>query len=200
MALPAITGVCRIAVRGTTGHGTQWVNVHHVKKSSGTWDASAITAYVPHLEKLYGGPAYSAGNEWLLKRCHTSLKLVDYTFTPLDGSSASTVVNSALVGGDSTQQLPAEVAFVLSLRTGFRGRSYRGRLYLPQFCVDATDATGQLGSAIATSIIGQAQGYLTATNAAGYLWGVASYKYSYFNSITSVSMDLNADVQRRRKA
>lgn len=49
--------------------------------------------------------------------------------TPLDGATASTTLGVTLVGGSAQEPLPPQNAISITLNTGLRGRSRRGRIF-----------------------------------------------------------------------
>lgn len=210
--LPVIAGTVRVSVQGTTPGGQQWVNVHHARYATGASNPgpTEITAFDALFVKFYIGPAIGGG-VFVLGSCRSACKLVQITYTPLDGVSNSLVIPHAASGASATAtNAPNEVAQVLTLRTGTRGRRYRGRIYLPPFSSDNYDGNGQLNSAQAGVIITQYNGMKASLGAAQWEVGVASYGHGtdhgvpttwspFFTPITTVTMDLAADVQRRRK-
>jgi hypothetical protein len=121
----------------------------------------------------------------------------------------------APVAGSSIENpLPAAVSFVVTLRTGLRGRSYQGRVYLAGFSEGANDTLGgitALASGHATAFIdGIRVGMVTGTPS--LTMGVVSRFTTIppattaiernppvINSVTGiVAMDLRWDTQRRR--
>jgi hypothetical protein len=133
-------------------------------------------------------------------------------YTPLDGSSTS-ILKPHVATGASAYALnaPSEVSCVLTLRTNHRGRRYRGRIFLPPFAADCFDANGQVVAGIAAGQIANFAGLTAALVPLQWVPVVASYGYSllkdgtvstwtpFATPITSATMDLRADVQRRRK-
>lgn len=199
MPLPVIPSVCRVAVRGTCPSGQRWVNVVHVHKAAaGAWVAGDIAVVQPLLVRLWKGAAFGAGADWM-GNCNTTCTIDDMTYTPLDGSSPSTVQTVALAGVSASVSLPSEVAFVLTLRTPIRGRRARGRIYLPPPVNGAMVAPGVLQATSVTATVAQATGLQTALIAAGFSLEVTSYKFVQTNAVTVFSMDNKGDVQRGRK-
>jgi hypothetical protein len=179
--------------------GQRWVNVHHVRKVAvGAWAPADVTAVQAIMVRLYKGAAMGGGQDYMAN-CNNTLTLDDVTYTPLDGTSPSTVVTVALAGASAAVSCPSEVAFVLTLRTGYRGRANRGRVYLPAPITTAIVAPGVLLATSVTSTVAQAVGMQALLVAAGYEHVVASYKYANQHFITGYSMDNKADVQRGRK-
>ena len=111
------------------------------------------------------------------------------SFTPLTN----------LTGVKSTDALPASVADVISWRTGFAGRSYRGRTYLPGW-VDG-DANGSTFITAATSLASAlATDLLNHHGPVGLEadLSVASIKKLLLTHITGFAIDAFVDSQRKR--
>lgn len=213
MPLPTITGVVRVSCRGTNVAGQQWVNVLHFQHGNpGTsFTNSDINALDAKLARLYSGTAYTTGVPWLTI-CTSNTQLVDFTYYPLDGTSSPTVTPHAALGAAaSTTNQPSEVAHVLTLRTGIRGRRYRGRIYLPAAGTGAmSGTTGQMITANVNNFLTQARGLLADLQTIQWYWSVVSYGHGTLHGVpqtwtpfstplTDVNMDGVADVQRRRK-
>lgn len=199
MPLPVIVDVVRAAVRGTCPSGQRWINVHHLRKIAGApWLAGDFTTIDPLLRRLYSGAAFGAGIPWM-SSCVAAVTLDDISYTPLDGTSPTSVITAGLAGGAAGTSLPSEVAAVLTLRTNLRGRSHRGRVYLPPVSTGTVSAGGIIPAANVTGEVAQAGGMSTALVAAGYWPCVASYLLHTSSDITSYTMDNRFDVQRGRK-
>lgn len=213
MPLPSITGVVRVSARGTNVAGQQWVNVMHFQHGNpGTsFTNTDLNALDAKLARLYSGTAYTTGQPWLTN-CPSTTTLVDFTYYPLDGTSSPTTTPHAAAGASSaTTNQPSEVAHVLTLRTGVRGRRYRGRIYLPAVSTASmAGATGNLTTTVVTNFLVQARGLLADLQTIQWFWAVASYGHGTLHGqpqswtpfatvLTDVTMDAVADVQRRRK-
>jgi hypothetical protein len=221
MPLPVIGGVVRCSVVGKSQGGGPWVNVWHWMYADGASSpgSSEIDALHAVFGRFYTGTIYPGGNTYLAAcATNTTVERVDYTV--LNGTSLgyTKTLTGAGAGGAST--MPAEVSPVLTLRTNTRGRRYRGRLYLPPPAQSATviDSSGKLLTAVANAIITQATGMASAASAIQWKPVVASYgkslikdpndKYDkievtwtpFATPVTTWTMDLVLDVQRRRKA
>lgn len=213
MPLPTLTGVVRVSSRGTNVAGQQWVNVLHFQHGNPgtTFTNSDLNALDAKLARLYVGTAYTTGAPWLTQ-CANGTTLVDFTYYPLDGMSSPTQLPHAAAGtaGASLNQ-PSEIAHVLTLRTGIRGRRYRGRIYLPALASSAiAGASGNVTPSIINNFLVQARGLLADLQTIQWFWCVASYGHGTLHGqpqswtpfatvITDVTMDGVADVQRRRK-
>jgi len=111
------------------------------------------------------------------------------SYTPLSGNA----------GSKGTDALPASVANVVKWTTGFAGRSFRGRTYVPGW-VDA-DATG---SSFVNSAITQVQALASAlllyagSGSQPVDFMVASIKDLALRIVTGFAVDAIVDSQRRR--
>lgn len=202
MPLPLIANTVRITYRGSLPSGTQWANVMHARYfgASGSPTTTDIAAAESNLRRLYVSPAFAGGDYWLHK-CGTLVTLIDATCYVLNGTSVPQVMNISANGSQPTpiQQVPQECAAVLTLRSDKRGRSYRGRVYLPAWDRQNSDAQGNLTTGATTGTVAQAQALQTALVGISWEWVVASYLHSTAERVTTFTMDTRPDVQRRRK-
>jgi hypothetical protein len=106
---------------------------------------------------------------------------------------------AANVGTRAGGGSPIDTCSVVSLRTGFPGRSQRGRMYLPQHdTVSAT--TGQIVGTTATDFANNVALFLNTFSGARPGWGaVVSRTLGSSLPITQVLCDTIPDVQRRRE-
>jgi hypothetical protein len=65
--------------------------------------------------------------------------LTSVAVTPLDGTSATTIIPSEKVGAFSGAPVTDSVAMVVTFRTGTAGRSHRGRAYIPGLATAALE-------------------------------------------------------------
>lgn len=202
--------------------GRQWVNVIHARYAAGASSPgpTEIAALDAILVRLYTGAIFSGGSVWF-SLCSLDVKLTDATYYVLNGTASPVVISHVAQGSLSTNTgLPSEVAHCITLRTGTRGRRYRGRIYLPAVSA-ANAAGGNLLATAVTSTLAQLQGIVAAAAAIQWEIGVASYGSSwnrgpnnahgaashvtwspFFTSIgnpSQATMDQKPDVQRRRK-
>jgi len=204
MPLPTIAGTVRVAFQGKVPSGQQWVNVWHVRYAGGASapGASDITALDAIITKIYFGTAAGGGQTWFAN-CNAATTVEQTTYLPLDNTSLATVVAHPATGVGASNSLPSEVAHVLTLRSAMRGRSRRGRIYLPCQTIASLTATGESNS-------GNIAAFITNLNAIKGLlggpattpfweFGIASYKLSVFTPLASFTMDGHPDVQTRRR-
>jgi len=180
-------------------NGQTFVNVLHFKKTSGSIDAAAITALNTELTKLYGGAAYSGGAVPMLNNCPAATQTLDVTYTPLDGSSASTVLALAATGSGTTDLLPGETCPIITLRTAIRGRSYRGRVYLPAQHDTSQTSSGGVATGVIVAYNLQLAGFLAALTGINWQWVVASYLLSQATPVTAALLRNYYAAQRRRR-
>jgi hypothetical protein len=128
--------------------------------------------------------------------------LTSFDITPLDGVGATVTVNTPedviWSGSTGTESLP-QVACIIKLTTALRGRSFRGRLYLP-----FTDESKQDDGNVAPSILGTVttawETFVADMLAGGAELVVASYKLEEANAVTSLLLEDKTATQRRRQA
>lgn len=200
MPLPTISQVVRTQLRGLCPSGQVWINTYHFHANGvGVWGSTQIAALDVMIKKLYSTNVYASGIA-LKSLWSPNTTWTDTVYTPLDGSSASTTITAGVPGTGTAPDLPSEVSPVVTLRTGTRGRSYRGRVYLPPTVTGASTATGFITTAIVNNLVAQFNGWIADLPATGpgYLV-VASYHLSIATAVTVSSVDNKFDVQRRRK-
>lgn len=104
-------------------------------------------------------------------------------------------------GGGSS--LPQEVAQVVTLRSGFAGASYRGRMYLPCNSSGALDTNGSCTTAALSTMVTTISNAFIAMNAdVTYTSAdvvVYSRKLHTTQAVVSIEMGTVFDVQRRRR-
>lgn len=113
------------------------------------------------------------------------------------------------VGGTITGiTYPNEVSFCVSLRSGNRGRSARGRTYILAVSRSVMDTDNAITSAFATSLTTAFDALIAALEANGTPLVIVSYRTAnaprvggpvYFTVQNSTIVDLVVDSQKRRK-
>jgi hypothetical protein len=173
MPLPVITDTIRCSVEGLLANGESWANILHARKSGVLTFAGAITVLEAHLPQFWtnhvaGSPAwgYYAGTGASVQRVR---------YTPLDGSTPTTVVSHIQAGANATDPLPAQDALALTLYTATRGRRYRGRFFMGGFTEGENDATGHALASMVTDLTAQFQAVITGLVGTGVSLVVASY-------------------------
>ena len=187
MHLPVIANTFRVAigwVDGTTGQIA--TNVIHIEDPGG--NAPAVATMVDN-----------AINHNMLAAVSDHAHINEYTVTPLDGVSGTIVQTPSGIntGGGGSTSSPASSA-VVTVRTAKRGRSFRGRVFLP-FIDEAQIADGLLtGGVELTTATGFAT-FLASISGAGGTWVIASYKLATATPVTSVAVLRALGTQRRRQ-
>ena len=100
-------------------------------------------------------------------------------------------------GGNAGTQLPAQLAVVMSLRTGARGAGGRGRMYLPLTSI--TLSTGRIHSTQQTPLTAAGKAFLEALNTYGPVPAVVNARKLQYSAIDRVAVGDLMDVQRRRR-
>lgn len=102
----------------------------------------------------------------------------------------------------SASPLPNQLALVVTLLTGFPGRSKRGRVYLPAPAASQLSADGQASSVSVDTIGGAYRDALQAMkdDTLSCPPVVASATTTAMTDITSIRVDSKLDTQRRRAA
>ncbi len=199
MPLPVISNTVRAAVSGLQGNGKPWTNVWHIQwTGAGSPSPTNITTMDGIFDDFYAGPAAGGGNYWCSRMClGGSLQQIVYTL--LDGTSPSITVSHVLAATGGAGCAPGEVAAVLTLRSATRGRSYRGRVYLPGVDKALLNNDGTFTAALVANATLQAAAVNAALVAATWRIVVASYRLQLATPVTQFTMNGQADVQRRRK-
>lgn len=132
----------------------------------------------------------------------TDTGIVSYTVTPLDGTSASAV--HATSGTKWFGQVTAgtdivpQAAVLASHRTGVRGRSFRGRTYLP-WPAESVCQSGSLVSGTLSTQQSAWDAFLAAMETASHELVVASYKLSNQAIVATTTIENLLATQRRRQ-
>jgi len=158
--------------------------------------------------------AFSSSNLALSMATTFSLHHIEIRSMTSNANPWYVASGAAVPGAGTGNPLPAATSFVLTFKTGLRGRSYNGRIYLCGWTEDANDAAGGCTQASATAAINFMASLNAAFTGAPNLmtpsilsrWttvpgaGVATERNPpILTPITSTTnRDLRWDVQRRR--
>lgn len=186
MPLPVITDVCRITLSGLVEGGVGWSNTIHVARTStGSWSTS-IPLIDAEISKLYSQAGYGAGKYGWAQYNTDGTTFKQATYTPLDGATASTTINHSGTGVSTQAALPAQNAMVITLKTGTRGRSYRGRVFWTCNSREVMNGDGTIAQADLDGTVLAWQAFNTALGALATPCGlvVASYKNATSNAVT----------------
>jgi hypothetical protein len=184
-----IADTYRVAFNWTnTANSLTATNVMHYHKAGSS--AAAVAAIIDGL----GTSAMFVGQP-------TSCSITQLVVTPLDGSGVSFPLTPSTPAhwtgsGGAVDFLP-QVAIVIKLLTTKRGRSFRGRVFLP-FASEGQVTDGAVVGSTKTSLNTAWIAFHTAATAAGLDWCVASYKLAQQNPVAAVACESATATQRRR--
>lgn len=185
--LPVIENVYRVALNWAHPVLGNATNVIHFRGAPGS-AAGLFTALDDNV----------SNNLWLPVPSQAVIETV--VITPLDGETASlentTDGDTDWNGSISGQGMP-QVATLVKLRTAKRGKSYRGRIYLP-WLLESLFSEGEVAAAEAASCQAAWVTFRTDMAADGYTMVVASYLHATAELILTSTVELDAATQRRR--
>jgi hypothetical protein len=132
----------------------------------------------------------------------TTGKVTKLSALKLDGTSPTVDktdlnVDGRWQGNASGQPIP-QVAGLVKLRTATRGRSHRGRVFLPWVAEDVTDK-GFISTTVQGNIQDAWQDFITVMSAFAYPMVVASYRLHTAAAVTEVVAEAATGTQRRRQ-
>lgn len=192
-ALPVIADTYRVALNWLSSTGQIAANVIHIRTRASGHTAGDV------MENLDDN---AGSNLWL--SCSSSAVVKDVAITPLDGSSAtvhfSPASPGAWTGGQAGDFSPATSAIV-KLTTSLRGRSHRGRIFLP-FTGESVMSDGVLDSTTAASMNTEwtaFAGVIGADADTPMDIVVASYKLAQANIVDFFNVEGLLATQRRRQ-
>jgi len=142
MPLPPVTDVAKIEIEYTLD-SVPMVNVLHAHQTGG-WSLATLTALQGYI--------YTWASLELMPDLSAQLILTGITCTDIGVvAGAQFAASHSFPGGDAGDSLPANASLVMSWRTPYVGRSFRGRSYIPGIPahtqinpqqVDPTEAAG----------------------------------------------------------
>lgn len=186
MPLPVIAGTFRIALLWGTNSRPDAVNVIHMRASTATPST------------LFGAlNATVAPGMW--NWVSDQLKISRVVITKLDGATSSVEVATDLSakwsGQGSGEPIP-QVAGLVKITTGIRGRSARGRVFLP-FVAENRQNNGTMltGDVVTTAWEAFRTGFDTGDDGLG----VVSEKLGVFYKAESCAAEARSATQRRRQ-
>ena|SRR6267378_3168258 len=155
----------------------------------------------------------------LLPLLSTTIQLLRVIGTLLDVADGLQFISTTglpAAGSDSSAPVPSDVSFAISLRTGRRGRSFRGRNYLAGLHRDSLGSSiNTITTAFANAAVAAYTDIAAAGSDAGFVMGVVSRFSGFtivagkkvptprvtgiFTPITTIEVtDFTVDSQRRR--
>jgi hypothetical protein len=128
-------------------------------------------------------------------------KVTVYFYTGGPTAAYSGEFPLAMPGTGGASPLPDQTCLVATLRTGFTGRSRRGRMYLPCTSASLADASGLFDPSVPGDVVADLAHHFV--NIRDHMTGigtvsVVSQKLGAVFPVSDVDADLRPDVQRRR--
>jgi hypothetical protein len=193
MALPIIAQVYRVALEWFCV-GQSAVNVIHVATdAAGKTPLQVFTCLDAHVSTL------------MFDSVTADAAVATVNITPLDGVTPTGIFPTGSVakwgGNGSTDFIPA-AATIIKLATATRGRSFRGRIFLPFLAEDA-NSRGQIDGPTATAMSTAWTTFAAAIDADATTpmnLVVASYKLATAAAVTELHAETTAATQERRQA
>lgn len=168
-------------------------NVLHWRVPSGAFDLAEATGLANALLDAWAGhmAGITGTRVSLLKVKVQDLRSVPY---------ATYDVDTPRTGIDSSQQLPYQLAAVLSWHTAEPGRRGRGRTYVGGLCEDANDIDGQMTTAVNGQLLDYANALqaIVLADAVAVELAVLSRANVASYAVVAPTVDRRWDVQRRR--
>ena len=187
--LPTITDVFRCAFKWSSpDFPGNAVNVMHFR-SPGKNPADVATALDSHV----------VANMW----CHTSThsKITEVDITPLGSTGVTfpfpTPVAARWAGTETVFEANAQVAVIVKLLTAERGRSHRGRVYLP-WVNESVTTNGIFSAGNVTAMLAAWLAFQTAMVGDGHHLCIASYTLASSADVIATVVEKDTATQRRR--
>lgn len=169
-------------------------------ESTAAWSASGIGDVLVLIRDII--------EDDLLPLLSSSLQLVRLVGTLLDAVDAVSVtlnVSPPLAGGVAAESLPNNVAYTVTFLTSQRGRSFRGRNYVPGLTIDSVTAN-TISATVRVGLLAFYNALRDAIVGSGYQMVVVSRRTNNAPRTTGVTTpiidfttyDTNLDSQRRR--
>lgn len=142
----------------------------------------------------------SAVKPWVQATLDSKITAVD--ITPLDGvGMTETFVPTPGTGWEGIQPSgpsAPQIASIMKLTTASRGRSFRGRVYMP-WVAELACSNGVFTPSVYAAAVPIIQSWFTALTGAGAILQVASYKLGTAAPVTAITLENAMATQRRRQ-
>lgn len=198
MAFIPIPNTARVSIEFNWGGVTVVITLYFNKASA--WTDAQLTALAGDI------------NGWvadeLLPLMSSDIELISTNATDQSSSSGSSIDVAAAgtpAGEVAQPSIAQNVAAVVTHRTANRGRSYRGRNYIPGLPITAMQTVGTLSAATISALVAAYAALSDVETAEGCTHVVASRfadkaprTTGVTTPITSYTVDSNSDSQRRR--
>lgn len=173
---------------------------------SNVWHVNGAVATQPELQTL----ADALALEWDTTGWHGSLRdtvgaptWIVYDLNPGNPIAAEAVATQVSTGVGSS--VPSEIAAVITLRTGLRGRSFRGRTFVGPLDDDMLNSIGQIdqGAVGGQDLLDQFAAFWTVvdgidTGSGTHSLMVASFTLGRITPVTRIELDDQPDHQQSR--
>lgn len=200
MAFIPTAGCVRVDLQFDLG-GQQCHNILWVSKDS-TWTQAEREALNTAIKDWWHTTARSKFTTGIALQQVTSVNQETQ-----EAPSSTLIVSPQDPGTVSDTGLPNNVAMCATLRTGLRGRSYRGRMYLGGFGVTHRNGTTTWTTTAVADIITVLTALKTVIEGLAAVWVIVSHYHlkapratGLKTPITAVAIDQYMDSQRRRLA
>jgi hypothetical protein len=185
--LPVIADVYRLTLLWVHASGQRAVNVLHVHRTTST--AASVATLID---------ANVTANMW--QPLSSGASVQELHVLKLDGTSSTYELltsGAKWTGGTSGDFIP-QAAVLISLKTGLRGPSNRGRIFLP-FTTETSSGNGTLQTASQATMETAWSAFIAALGTGATTLVVASYAHAIFHNVDSFNVELPLATQRRRQ-
>jgi hypothetical protein len=171
-----------------TDSGLNATNVMHFRKASA--DAEDVANTID---------GNVVAGMWGVTRQHAHVHTLEVT--PLDGSGATftflTGDPAKWSGGDSPGDAIPQMAAIIKLVTSKRGRSYRGRVFIP-WVTESNQTAGKIAGAAVTSLQSAWTTFVSDMDGDSCQLVIASYALATAEDVTAILAESFSGTQRRR--
>lgn len=190
MPLPVISDTFRCALT--------WHNVNTRRDAVNVMHVHSSTLTIANIFSEFDTNVTAA----MWNQTVTDTVATQMTITPLDGVGTSVVfpITAAAKwkGAQASGNTIPQAAAILKITTANRGRSYRGRMFLP-FVAESVHDDGNYNASAAAAQLAAWQTFVGVINGHGLDFGVASYKLAVFTEQTGLFVEPRTATQRRRQ-
>ena len=183
------------------------MRLHEQQIENVLWFKAAVPIDTTVLQSI----AVAVGNKYsatILPLLSTNLTMVEVFCVDMESDSGGVYSNAPATppgGGVTGEALPNNCALCLTLVTGLRGRSYRGRVYVPALPESETSGN-DVSSVLVNSLVTAYTGMITVVPSTLAVWSVCSRRHNKVERpsgvltpiVTVKATDNVVDSQRRR--
>ena len=189
--LPVIPDVVRVAFT--------WTNPAYTRHAVNVMHFNCVPTDIAHLRTTLEANV----NALMWSQTPAASTITSLRFTPLDGMGSSldfaTSGGSKWAGNAGTGDTTPQVAAIVKLLTGIRGRSHRGRVFLP-WVAEGNNTNGTFTSAAVVSAMqGAWTTFIAAMSTAAHDLQVTSYHLATSTDVQTCVVESQLATQRRRQ-